>query len=165
MYVSPTHDYIVLVWRDRSENKEKLVLLNLKTLQSRVIFEADKMKLWALKWSPDGEKIIFSRASETLVYSLVDDGLRKVSKRDYGYEIGFDWLADGKRLVLNIPVDGELNLSVLGENFKEEKRIKIPYPVEGHVHLWGLNNKVLMNFNSRSLFRLDLETEKWKKVY
>lgn len=164
MHVSPTHDYVVLVWSDRSENKEKLMLLNLKTLQSKVIFEAELMKLWALKWSSDGKKIVFSRSNETMVYSLADDKLRTVSKRDYGYEIGFDWLADGKRLVLNIPVDGELNLSVLGENFQEEKRIKIPYPVEG-IHLWGLNNKVLMNFNSRSLFRLDLETEKWKKVY
>ena len=165
MYLSPAHDYIVLVGKDRSENKEKLVLLNLKTLQSKVIYEAELMKLWNLKWSPGGEKIVFSRANETSVYSLVDEKIYKVSKRNYGYEIGFDWLADGKRLALVNAVDGELHLSVLGESLKEEKKIKIPYPVEGHVHLWGLKNRVLMNFNSRSLFRLDLETEKWKKVY
>jgi len=165
MEVSPTYNYLGLVWRNHPENKEKLVILNLKTLEKKVIFEAELMRLWAMKWSQNGEKIVFSRANETCVYSLTEDRLRKVSKRDYGYEIGFDWLADGKRLALIIPDYGELHLSVLGEDFKEEKKIKIPYPVEGSIYLWGLDNKVLMNFNRRSLFRLDLETENWKKIY
>jgi len=165
MEVSPTYNHLGLVWRDHPENKEKLVLLDLKTLDKKVIFEAERMRLWAMKWSQDGEKIVFSRARETLVYTLTDNMLRKVSKRDYGYEVGFDWLADGKRLALIIPDYGDLYLRVFGEDFKEEKRVKIPYPVEGSVYLWGLDNKVLMNFNRRSLFRLDLETEKWKKVY
>ena len=165
MYISPTHDYLVLVWEDRLKNQERLVLLDLKTLEKRIILEADSMRLYTLKWSQDGKKIVFSRARETLVYTLADGRLRTVSKRDYGYEIGFDWLADGKRLALIIPDYGDLYLRVLGEDFKEEKKIKIPYPVEESVFLWGLDNKVLMNFNRRSLFRLDLETEKWKKVY
>ncbi len=165
MEVSPTNNHLGLVWRDHPENKEKLVILNLKTLDRKVIFEADALSLWAMKWSQDGEKIVFSRARETLVYSLADDRLRRVSKRDYNYEIGFDWLTDGKRLALIIPDYGDLYLRVFDEDFKEEKKVKIPYPVEGSVYLWGLDNKVLMHFNRRSLFRLDLETEKWKKVY
>jgi Tol biopolymer transport system component len=165
MEVSPTYNHLGLVWRDHTENKEKLVILSLKTLDSKVIFEAELMKLWAMKWSQDGEKMAFSRARETLVYTLADDKLKRVSKRDYGYEIGFDWLTDGKKLALIIPDYGELYLKVFGEDFKEEKKIKIPYPVEGSVYLWGLDNKVLMHFNRRSLFRLDLDTEKWKKVY
>jgi len=165
MEVSPTYNHLGLVWRDHPENKEKLVILNLKTLDSKVIFEAELMRIWAMKWSQDGEKIVFSRARETLVYTLADDKLRKVSKRDYSYEIGFDWLADGKRLAIIIPDYNELFLRIFDEEFKEEKKIRIPYPVERSVYLWGLDNKVLMYFNRRSLFRLDLETEKWKKVY
>jgi len=163
--ISPRYDYLAVVWQDHSETKEKLVLLNLKSLERKVVFEAQSLKLWALKWSQDGKKIAFSRANELWVYFLDEDRLQKISHRNYDYEVGFDWLADNKRIVLMVPVDGEYHLSVLGENFKEEKRIKIPYPVEGPLFVWGLNNKVLTKFRRSPVFRLDLETEEWKKVY
>ena len=165
LQLSPTNNFLALEWLDHLENKQKLVLLNLKTLERKVIFEAELLKLWALKWSQDGKKIVFSRANELWVYFLDEDRLKKISHRNYEHEIGFDWLADNKRIALMVPVDGEYHLSVLGENFKEEKRFKIPYPVEGPVYVWGLNNKVLMKFRMSPVFRFDLETEKWKKVY
>jgi len=56
-------------------------------------------------------------------------------------------------------------LQVLKEDFSEEKKIKIPYQVQGSIHLWGLDNKVLMKFQKGPLFRLNLETGNWKKVY
>lgn len=163
--VSPAHDYLALSSRGDSDGKEELVLFDLKTLEQKTVFEADVLKLWELKWSPDGKKILFSRTNELWAYFLPEDRLQKISQRNYGQEVGFDWLADDKKVVLMVPVDGEYHLSVLGEDFKEEKRIKIPYPVEGPVFAWGLNNRVLLKFRMGALFRLDLETEKWKKVY
>lgn len=163
--LSPTKDFLALEWLDHPEKKQKLVLLNLKTLERKVIFEAELLKLWAMKWGKEGKKIIFSRAKELWAYFLDEDKLKKISHRNYEYEIGFDWLADNKRIALMVPIDGEYHLSVLSENFKEEKRVKIPYPVEGPVYVWGLNNKVLMKFRMSPVFRLNLETEKWKKVY
>ena len=163
--VSPAHDYSALGSRGDPDDKEKLVLLDLKTLEKKTVFEADLLKLWAVKWSQDGKKILFSRANELWTYFLSEGRLKKISQRNYGHEVGFDWLADNKRLVLMVPVDGEYHLSVLGEDFKEEKRIKIPYPVEGPIFAWGLDNKVLLKFRKGPLWRLDLETEKWKKVY
>jgi hypothetical protein len=165
LQLSPTNNFLALEWLDHLENKQKLILLNLKTLERKVIFEAQSLKLWALKWSQDGKKIAFSRANELWVYSLDEAKLQKISHRNYEHEIGFDWLADNKRIALMVPVDGEYHLSVLSENFKEEKRFKIPYPVEGPIFVWGLNNKILMKFRRSPVFRLDLETEKWKKVY
>ncbi|MBN1273198.1 MAG: hypothetical protein JXB26_13105 [Candidatus Aminicenantes bacterium] len=165
MYVCPKQNFIVLVTGDRSINNDKLVLLDMKTLQHRVIFEADKMKLWTLKWSPDGEKFLFSRANETYIYFPSDDKIEKVGRRNYGCEIGLDWLLDGKRFVFINPVDGEYYLSVVGEDLKEKRKIKIPYPVERQVHVWGLENKVLFHLNRRLLVRFDLETGKWKKIY
>ncbi|MDH5744775.1 MAG: hypothetical protein OEZ52_14625, partial [Candidatus Aminicenantes bacterium] len=165
LQLSPTNDFLALEWLDYPEKKQKLVLLNLKSLERKVIFEAELLKLWAMKWGKEGKRIVFSRANELWVYFLDEDRLKKISHRNYEYEVGFDWLADNKRIALMVPVDGEYHLSVLGENFKEEKRIKIPYPVEGPVYVWGLSNKVLMKFRMSPVFRLDLETEKWKKVY
>ena len=163
--ISPTNNFLALEWLDHSESKQKLVLLNLKTLERKVIFEAELLKLWAMKWDKDGKKIVFSRSNELWVYSLDEDRLQKISYRNYEHEYGFDWLADNKRIALMVPVDGEYHLSVLGEDFKEEERIKIPYPIEGPVFVWGLNNKVLMKFRLSPVFRLDLKTKKWKKVY
>jgi len=162
---SPTYDHLALASRGEPDGKERLFILNLKTLEKKTVFEADLLKLWAVKWSQDGRKILFSRTNELWAYFLDENRLQKVSQRNYGHEVGFDWLADNKRFVLIVPVDGEYHLSVLSEDSKEEKRIKIPYPVEGPVFAWGLNNNVLLKFRMGPLFRLDLETEKWKKVY
>ena len=163
--VSPAHDYLALSSRGDPDGKEKLFLLDLKTLEKKIVFEADVLKLWELKWSRDGKKILFSRTNELWTYFLPEGRLQKISQRNYRHEVGFDWLADNTRLVLMVPEYGEYHLRVLGEDFKEEKRIKIPYPVEGPVFAWGLNNRVLLKFRMGPLWRLDLETEKWKKVY
>jgi tricorn protease-like protein len=162
---SPTHDHLALASRGEPDGKERLIIFDMMTLEKKTVFEADLLKLWAVKWSQDGRKILFSRTNELWAYFLDENRLQKVSQRNYGHEVGFDWLADNERLVLMVPVDGEYHLSVLSEDFKEEKRIKIPYPIEGPIFTWGLNNTVLLKFRMGPLFRLDLETEKWKKVY
>jgi hypothetical protein len=163
--VSPAHDSLALAYRDQLEKREILLVLNLETLEKREVLKTSSLKLWAVKWNSSGDKIIFSREKEFWVYSLAEDKAQRIGWRSYSYEVGFDWLADGKRLVLSIPVDGEYYLQVLKEDFSEEKKIKIPYPVQGNIYLWGLDNKVLMKFQKGPLFRLDLETAKWKKVY
>jgi Tol biopolymer transport system component len=163
--VSPAHDSLALAYRDQLEKREILLVLNLETLEKREVLKTSSLKLWAVKWNSGGDKIVFSREKEFWVYSLAEDKAQRIGWRSYSYEVGFDWLADGKRLVLSIPVDGEYYLQVLKEDFSEEKKIKIPYPVQGNIYLWGLDNKVLMKFQKGPLFRLDLETAKWKKVY
>jgi Tol biopolymer transport system component len=162
---SPTLDHLALASRGEPDGKERLIILDLMTLEKKTVFEADLLKLWAVKWSQDGRKILFSRTNELWAYFLDENRLQKVSQRNYGHEIGFDWLADNKRLVLIVPVDGEYHLSVLSEELKEVKRIKTPYQIEDPIFVWGLNNTVLLKFQMGPLFRLDLETEKWKKVY
>jgi hypothetical protein len=163
---SPTRDHLAFGSRGEPDGKQRLIILDLTSFEKKTVFEADLLKLWVVKWSQDGRKILFSRRTNELwAYFLDENRLKKVSQRNYGQEIGFDWLADNERFVLMVPVDGEYHLSVLSENFKEVKRIKIPYPVEGPIFTWGLNNTVLLKFRMGPLFRLDLETEKWKKVY
>jgi Tol biopolymer transport system component len=165
MSVSPAHDSLALCYRQPLEKREILAVLNLETLEKREVLKTSSLKLWAVKWNSDGDKIIFSREKEFWVYSLAEDKAQRIGWRSYSYEVGFDWLLDGKRLVLSIPVDGEYYLQVLKEDFSEEKKIKIPYPIQGHIYLWGLDNKVLMKFQKGPLFRLDLESANWKKVY
>jgi Tol biopolymer transport system component len=163
--VSPSHDSLALGYRDQVEKREILAVLNLETLEKREVLKTSSLKLWAVKWSSAGDRIVFSREKEFWVYSLAENKAQRIGWRSYSYEVGFDWLADGKRLVLSIPVDGEYYLQVLKEDFSEEKKIKIPYPIQGNIYLWGLDNKVLMKFQKGPLFRLNLETGNWKKIY
>ena len=165
MRVSSDHDSLALGYRQPLEKREILLVLNLETLEKREVLKTSSLKLWAVKWNSGGDKIIFSREKEFWVYSLAEDKAQRIGWRSYSYEVGFDWLLDGKRLVLSIPVDGEYYLQVLKEDFSEEKKIKIPYPVQDPIYVWGLDNKVLMKFQKGPLFRLDLESGNWKKVY
>lgn len=163
--VSPAQDSLAVGYRDQLEKREIFLVLNLETLERREVLKTSSLKLWAAKWNSQGNKILFSRDKEFWVYSLAENKAQRIGWRSYSYEVGFDWLLDGKRLVLSIPVDGEYYLQVLKEDFSEEKKIKIPYLIKGHIYLWGLDNKVLMMFQIGPLFRLDLESGNWKKVY
>lgn len=164
-WISPKHEFLALDTRDSHEGKEILTVLNLKTLEEKKIFKADLLKLWSVKWSQNEDKILFSREKELWVYFLAENRAQKIVKRNYGFEVGFDWLSNGQKLVLIAPINGEYFLKVLGEDFKEEKSIKIPYPIEEPVYIWGLSDKMLVRFRYSPLFRLNLETEEWKKVY
>lgn len=166
MRVSPWQNYIAFVAGDRVEKKEKFVIVDLRTLEDKVVYKADLIKLWAVRWSQNEEKIVFSRADELWIYYLDKNKARRIIKRNYGYEVALDWLQDGKRLVVNTPVYGENYLKVLGEDFKEEKSIKVIGRIRNPRHIWGLDDMVLVeDQEKRGLWRLDLKTEKWKKVY
>jgi Tol biopolymer transport system component len=159
-------DYLTYKIRNDEKNKESLVLLNLKTLESTELFSAEFLKMWTGKWSPDGSKIAFSRERELWVYDIQEKELEKISQRNYEYEIGFDWTSDGQRFILLAPTDGENQLVIMDKNFQEEKTIKIPMQFKGVITVRGLDNVAILRGTGKGHFwRVNLETEEWKKVY
>jgi hypothetical protein len=163
---SPDQNYLTLKIRNYEENKDTLVLLNLKTLDTTELFSAEFLKMWAGKWSPDGSRIAFSRDRELWIFYVEEDRLEKISQRNYEYEIGFDWTSDGKKFILIAPIDGENHLVVMDENFEEIKKIKIPVRFESALLVWGLENQALLKGTGKgALWRVDLDTEDWKKVH
>ena len=102
---------------------------------------------------------------ELWVYYLDESRAEKIIQWNYSYETRFDWASDGHKFVLIEPFYGEDHLKVLGEDFNEEKIIKIPFPIKGSVYVWGLDDKVLVkDYRRGPLWRVDLETEEWKKI-
>jgi Tol biopolymer transport system component len=165
-HLSPNQDYLVFKIRKEDENKESLVLMDLKTLETTELFSADFLKMWTGKWSPDGNEIAFSRGKELWIYDLEEKKIEKVSQRNYEYEIGFDWTSDGQKFILLAPIDGENQLVIMDNNFQEEKTIKIPVQFKGGISVWGLQKQAILKGTMRgALWRVDLETEDWKKVY
>ncbi len=165
-HTSSDHDYLTLKIRNYEENKDTLALLNLVTFETKDLFSGEFLKMWAGKWSPDSRKIAFSKDRELWIYYLEEDRLKKISQRNYEYEIGFDWTSDGKKFILLAPIDGENHLVVMDEIFEEVKTIKIPVHLKGAILIWGLENQALLKVTGKgALWSVDLETEDWKKVY
>ncbi|UCE41108.1 MAG: hypothetical protein JSV17_16990 [Candidatus Aminicenantes bacterium] len=165
-HLHPSQEYLIFRMREDEENKESLALLNLKTKETTELFSADLLKLWSGKWSPDGSKIAFSRGRELWIYDLEEKKVEKISQRNYEYEIGFDWTSDGQKFILLAPIDGENQLIVMDSNFQEIKSIKIPIQFMGTITVRGLENVAILKGTGKGRFwRVDLETEEWKKVF
>jgi hypothetical protein len=81
-----------------------------------------------------------------------------------GQSYSFDWLEDNARLVLCDPT--ERTLSVLGPDLSEEKRIAVPAPIAAPFGFRVSGDKALVIDGERNtLWRLNLRTEGWKRVY
>jgi len=164
--LSPSQDYLTYKIRNIDQNKESLIILDLKNLETTELFSANFLKLWKGKWSPDGRKLAFSRERELWVYDIMEKKLEKISIRNYEYEIGFDWTMDGQKFILLAPVDGENQLVILDKKFQEEKTIKIPMQFKGAITVRVLENGAILKGTVKGHFwYVDLETEEWKKVY
>jgi len=166
IWVSPKHDSLALGFREQLDNKEIIAVLNLRTLEIKEIFKADFLKkLGGVKWDQNGDKIALVREKELWVYHLAENRAEKIIQWNYNYETRFDWVSDGHKFVLIEPFYGEYHLTVLGEDFSEEKMIKISFPIKGSVYVWGLDDKILVkDYRRGPLWRVDLETEECKKI-
>ena len=164
--IPPGQDYLTYKIRNDEDNKESLVLMDLETMETTELFSADLLRLWAGKWSPDGNEIAFSRGKELWIYDLEKNEIEKISQRNYEYMIGFDWTSDGQKFILLAPIDGENQLVIMDNNFQEMKTIKIPMPFKGAISVWGLDRQAILKSTMKgALWRVNLETEEWKKVY
>ena len=162
----PNQEYLTLKVRNYEEDNDSLLLLDLRTLEAKELFSAPLLKMWLVKWHPDGQKIAFSRDRELWVYDLEEKKLEKISQRNYEYEIGFDWTSDGQKFILLAPIDGENRLVIMDEDFQEEKTINVPMQFKDAIRVWGLENIAILKGTWRgAIWQVNLETEKWKKVY
>lgn len=162
--VSPKHDFLAFSFRDKNIDREALAILNLKTLEIKEAYIADLLKSFNVKWSQNGDKIAFSIENEFWVYTLAENRAEKIMYLDKGGRLSFDWLSEGDRLVLAGPGYGDMR--IIGKDLNEEKRIKTPNMNKNQqpIYIWGLDNKVLVKFQRGHLWRVDLETEDWKKI-
>ena len=164
--VSPDNNSLAVRFRDKLEDKEILIVLDLRTLAKRVIYKADSLKLGDIRWSKKGDKVAFSIKNETLVYSLKEDKIIKTIPWSYRFGSHYDWLLNDEKFILDDVLNQKRYLRVFREDFSEEKRIKIPDSIEAPEYLWGLGNRALIyDAEKPRLWRVDLNTQKWKKVY
>ena len=178
--VSPGGNYLAVPHKIVEKDKSRLAiaLIDLNSLEIRDIEVGEGRGLFRLTWSPKGDRLAYflrngtSRGSGRYVVETlsVADGRRLASKEltvveDTGQQYLMDWLADGVRLVLDDPA-GDKALKILGSDLSEEKRFALPDSVLPHYNLQAAGDKILIApSNTHRLWRLDLKTGSWKRIF
>ncbi len=167
--ISPNQSLIAFLQKGKV-GKETLSVLDLKTLEKKEIYEADSIDRFV--WSSNGDKMAFLAAgNELIVYNFLENSIKKIEELNYTepgwYVPVFDFVLNDKKIVVSDEINGEFYLRIFGEDFNEEKQLKIPFHLEyGKPYIWGLNNIVLVkNSEKNELWRINLDTEKWRKIY
>ena len=172
---SPGHENL-LFYRDDG-GRRRLALLDLETFEVRDIFESERLRPSRYRWSPDGQRILFfsSRPPDELTLnttSLLTGAYAKISivpEAGPNSPLFFpyaDWACGGSKIAL-VRIAGEgWQLSVLSADLKEERVYPIPKDVQARGYFAAAGDKVLAESrNERGLWRCDLGTGDWKKVY
>jgi len=169
--VAPNQEALLFTSRDPTANAGKLKILDLKTLGIKDVCETKPLLFYSLAWSADSDNFAFINAGSLWVYSRSKGELREVWRlpdKDRG--MCFDWIGEDTRIAL---IDAKPNpiqpdIVILGQDFAVEKRMRIPKqftPSKGYWRIWGLVQKLLLVSEEGGLWRLDLKTDEWKKVY
>jgi hypothetical protein len=169
---SPDGTAMLIKLQVQAQNAEKLEILDLRTFETKEIFAAPHIPysvIYGTKWTRDSEKFAYFQKGALWVYSRSQNTLQEARRPALkGIGLSFDWLADNKRLAILEGNAKECFITILSEDFKEEKRVKIPeqaFKFEGDLIHFGLDNKILVAAEESGAWRLDLATDQWKKVY
>ena len=160
---------MVIKQKGEAQNMGKLSILNLRTFEMNKACDAVRLPVFAWVWTPDSDKLAFFSAGSIWVYSRTENKLEeawRLSQKKLG--LSFDWLADGGRMALIEGTPEQGSVVIIGRDFREEKRVSIPKGLLGDstgLGLWGLDDKVLLAGGNSGVWRLDLKTDEWKKVY
>jgi hypothetical protein len=180
--ISPEEDRLVLPSRTSPDVPWRLNVLDLRTLDSKTPAVREiETPGWRFAfrpaWSTDGDKLaVFARQGRTPgkgSYALIVVSMseRKVlaskeltDSEKAAQSCSLAWLEGDARLILSNPT--ERTVSILRPDLSEEKRIPIPASMGSPFRPIVTGDKALFVDGERNrLWRLDLKTGSWKRVF
>jgi ABC-type transport system involved in multi-copper enzyme maturation permease subunit len=164
--VSPDQKSMTVRIRDPQDGLGKLLLLDFRSGERKVLYQGKTLfSRWA-KWNSQGTKLAFWQPRILYVFDMQKDEIIEAYTSPSVVGAGFDWASD--RLIL-LDHDVEMNtfVMVLGPDYTIKKEIPLPDSFQTPRSLWGLKDRALISggINGGPLWRVDLTTEEWKKVY
>lgn len=124
-------------------------------------------------WSRNGDKVAFLVQRDggfltPAVYLLKEHRLVMPDDvRVQGSPAPFSslgWTAGGLRLVLTIP--GERSLRILGPDLSVRTTMAVPGSIGADFYAWPVDDAIfVLDFTKEAIWRLDLKTEKWRKIW
>jgi ABC-type transport system involved in multi-copper enzyme maturation permease subunit len=174
-HISPGNGHFIFVHEDAG--RRRVALLDLETCDFRDIFDGEDIKPSGFRWSPDGQKIVFfsRRLPDELalnVYSLPADKIATVPviqdpKPNPTWSVPYaDWVYGGSNILIAQRRGAAWSLRLFSAELKEEKAFPVPEQVRPTGYFVAMAGKVLAESqDERGLWRCDLGTGGWKKVY
>jgi ABC-type transport system involved in multi-copper enzyme maturation permease subunit len=173
--VSPGNKYLNIRYQEHQKNKTYLILLDMNTLEQKILLAVDKnFSMGFMSWNKDGDKIAFWRITRVnsvannklWIYSVNDDEFTELDYGNYMGGLDYDWLANEDKIIVSDLVNEVPRLRILNDHLEEERIFTLTEEIKNHWTIWGLDNAVLVQRSRRGGFwRLDLNTEEWKKVF
>jgi ABC-type transport system involved in multi-copper enzyme maturation permease subunit len=177
IYVSPKNDSLVIRYRTGQGIEDRtghMAILNMETLEMKEFLVEVNLRVGRISWNKEGDRIAFSKHNvieksvnnKLVVYSVSKNQVTELDYGVYMYGLGYDWLLHDNKLVVSDIMDQEPRLRILDGNLEKERQLAFAEEIEKNWTIWGLDNAVLVQRSRRGGFwRLDLETEEWKKVF
>jgi len=180
--LSPDGRRIVFARKSEANIPNKIALLDVTSSMMEDVPLPEEGRLLRLKWSPSGDRLaaVFAAAGsfQVGIYSLAEK--RWTSHRVLGpaepekdfevWRIILDWFSrtSGKTsLLYGNGRNAGKKLLILDETLAEEKAIPVPDLLQSvSSSVLGAGDKVLLNsYERRELWRYDLLSGDWKKLY
>jgi len=176
---SRLRDILAIRYPHGDEGPRTLALLNLATGEETEIAGSEELYPFSARWDPTGEKLLIfdkrpdpeGRASCFLTVYSVAAGKAVAERAVAGpgkdaYAYGTAWMPDGR--VLALDPDGRY-LRIFGPDLQDAGRIDLPARIQKPSWLVNVGDKILLedekDGRSRPLWRLDVETKRWKRIY
>jgi hypothetical protein len=172
--VSEDGDSMAFKFYDERDSQEVLAEVDLRSLEKEEIYRGDSIDGFCL--SQAGDKIAFiANGAKFGIYSLPKKklealeaikGLRPGKQQSSSYFPS--WVSRGKIAFVG-DIDGQPCLRVFGEGLRQTQAIALPFSSAG-AQISALGNIVLVpglrtNTKTIELWTVDIDTEKWRKIY
>ncbi len=174
-HVSPGGESACLVYQSEAGGNSTVGLLDLRTMALTGIFDRAPRSGLVMAWSPTGDRLAILDEPErgAVRLSVYSPAERRVTMSktlltglsEFPPGTGLGWIGDGGRLCWT-DFRNRL-LRIVAPDLTEEKTIAIPDRLGdwSFARAFAPEAVLLSDQTGRSLWRLDLHTEKWKRVW
>jgi ABC-type transport system involved in multi-copper enzyme maturation permease subunit len=180
MIVSPGHDKALIVYQPEVRGPIDVTLLDIASAENAPVLKVENPDgpIWSsvksAVWSRKGDRVAFLVQKGRDVYTpaiyFLPERRVIMSKNAELRETedvspSLDWTDGDEKLVLGIPQERSVKILDLG--LAVERAVPVPASIDKQFTFWSVGNAILLldYYTNRAVWRLDLKTEKWKKIW
>jgi tricorn protease-like protein len=159
---------VAYIQYDQAMSREILTVLDPETLEKRQVYPEDSVT--AFHWNKYGDKLAFLTASSRLgVYSAAEGRVVQI-KEITGYDLrwpsqALEWTSDGQLILRKLEGDVS-SICLLDSNLEEQKAIRLPFSTFYAAKFRSVGRyAIVIDTENHQLWGVDLETEKWTRIY
>jgi len=177
--VSPGHDKVFIVYQPEVRGPIDATLLDIASAEYAPVIKVENPdgSIWFSVrrpvWNRKGDKVAFLVQQDGGVFSpavyllkerrvVMLNNVRVREWLDSAPTLG--WTSGDAKLVLGVPQ--ERMLKILDPDLAVERAVPVPASIGANFAAWPVDDAVLVqDFDKESVWRLDLKTEKWKRIW